>query len=225
MALDPDDKQTVGTWQPGRPIDHPGFWDFGRFPNTDDWLPGDLILVSHIKPGFMQRRIIRAQKARGYNDHSKWHHVACYLGDEDICEALLTGVKRDHISKYVGRHHIKVMRDATLSDKERNALTGWMLTRSGDSYSFTEIGKQILASAGRLFHPRRPPRVESSGACICSGVYCDAYAAATGRLLVRLTTNAVKPCPADLSLAGLKEVDTRWRRIVTRAAEVPPTPF
>ena len=80
-------------WIPPGPI--PGkVRQFGFYPNVDDWLPGDLILVSNIQPNWTHHVIERVQKLGGYSENdARWHHAAVYLGSNgEICEADVGGV-------------------------------------------------------------------------------------------------------------------------------------
>src|SRR5438270_1882627 len=107
--LDPDPTKivAVGNWNPSGPVP-PHIRKFKHFPNIDDWLPGDLLLISAIKPGWVSKRIIQAQIRGGYvAEDARWHHAAVYLGEANVCEALGRGVQLNPIFKYVGTHFLR----------------------------------------------------------------------------------------------------------------------
>src|SRR5437762_102183 len=120
LRLDPRQiEQPISTWKPSGPIP-PKVREFGFFPNIDDWLPGDLLLVSGLSPNWIAKRIITAQERGGYSSEDAcWHHAAVYIGDAHLCEASRSGVKALPIFSYVGDHILRVRRDIALTADQR----------------------------------------------------------------------------------------------------------
>jgi len=133
LTLNPLDAQPSGmTWQPAGPLPIE-VRRFGLFPNVDDWLPGDLVLVSHVQPDWIQRQIMEAQGRCGYApDDAQWQHSAVYMGDAYVCEAGTSGVRYEKIANYVGSHKIRVRRDFSLTPDDRWRLAIQAVVRLGD---------------------------------------------------------------------------------------------
>ena len=55
------DSDNLNTWEPEYPIPN-AVREWSYCPNFNDWLPGDLILVSAIKPNFIVKAIRSIQK-------------------------------------------------------------------------------------------------------------------------------------------------------------------
>ena len=73
---------------------------FGFYLDLKALLPGDLILVSNIKPKWTHKIINSVQESLGFNEEdARWHHAAVYLGNGDICEADTDGMGASQIRK------------------------------------------------------------------------------------------------------------------------------
>jgi len=213
--LDPRGAQSNGTsWIPPGPIPI-SIRTFGFFPNIDDWLPGDLMLVASAKPDWVHRQISKAQIRRGYHaDDARWQHAAVYLGDGYLCEAGTSGVRYVPVFDYVGEHLIRVRRDFTLSAAERWRLAIQAVVRLGEPYNFREILSIYRSSFSASwtdairaqFHRKRR-------SVICSQLYSDAFSAVTGRLLPVNSPASVTPAALSLT-SGLQDVPLHWKQIV-----------
>jgi hypothetical protein len=211
-VLDPADTTTNGTWVPPGPIPK-SLRSFGRFPDIDQWWPGDLILVSAAIPGYLSRQIRAAQEYGGYAaDDARWHHAAVYVGDGRICEALGSGVRTSLVYKYVGTHSIRVRRDLRVSAAEGYKIAVTALFRMRSDYSFWTVVRMLYQSR-RGFHGEPVGlRFASSRAVICSMLYADAYSLVTQRVLGNTAGDV--PTPAFLSsTTQLQDVACSWRSI------------
>ena len=182
-------------------------------PDAEALRAGDLILVSSIV-GDNNRTaaaIRNSQSTAGYNSmDARWHHAAVYLGfDFRICEATRKGVGTASLLDYAAAHLIRVRRDPGLDEE-----TGWKISvlaacQIGTPYSFLSI----LNLAGRAkkgyWHPWQHSAHVGRG-LICSELYSDCYAAASGRTLWNNIAKEVTP--AYLSVTGqLSDIDLCWR--------------
>ena len=213
IVLDPRDRTTTGRWIPPGPIP-PSLRQFGQFPNTHAWHPGDLLLFSALIPSRMSRAIIRGQERGGYApEDARWHHAAVYLGDGiTICEASIGGVHCVPVYRYVETHLLRIRRDETLSPDKRWLIAMNALTRLGSRYALERIFS--LARQARQGYWRRGNTLPLLGmrAVICSELCNDSYSLVTGRLLVAAASGTVKP--SDLSMTPqLVDVETSWLRI------------
>lgn len=213
--LDPRLTQNVSLeWIPPGPIPEK-VRKFGFYPNVDDWLPGDLILVSNIEPNWTHGVIEGVQKLGGYSEEdARWHHAAVYLGSNgEICEADIGGVIHSSINRYsTGCHLIRVRRDPDINNDERWQIAIRSLTKLKQGYAYGHlIHIFFLARAG--FHKlnvrfNEPPK----RAKICSQLYKDAYTPITGKMLENPQSGEITP--AFLSLTNqLKDVIVSWKRI------------
>jgi hypothetical protein len=155
--------------------------------------------------------IRKTQSTAGYHPvDARWHHAAVFLGfDFRICEATRNGVKPGSLLDYAATHLIRVRRDPLL-----DAETGWKISvlaacQIGTPYSVLSI----LNLAGRARKGYWQPKQENAHTgkgLICSELYADSYAAATGRTLWNHISKEVTP--AYLSLTGqLSDIEVGWR--------------
>ncbi|PSF36163.1 hypothetical protein C7H19_14295 [Aphanothece hegewaldii CCALA 016] len=211
--FDPRDPRTSKQWTPEFPIS-PSVRAFGFYPNLQDLLPADLILVSNIKPNFSHKIIEKVQLLGGYSqDDARWHHAAIYVGDAHICEADLPGVECRIIERYLtGSHLIRVRRDMSLSIEQRWRIAIRSLTRLRQRYAFEyllDLGKLALSGFGQLSpdQTRLPEKAK-----ICSQLYADAYSPITGKVLQNLRSGEITP--AFLSFTNqLTDVPVEWLKI------------
>lgn len=185
---------------------------FGYLPDFDLWRPGDLLLFSAIRPGFMRRQIIAMQEREGYaEEHARWHHAAVYIGDRCLCEAVPGGVRYRPVAEFVGDRLIRARRgqyDAEEDPREqglRVAIRAMM--RLMRPYSLGRVMSAWVHSWNRTLHPIQ---YNARGrAIICSQLFHDAYQEATGRSLVESVDTIV--LPAQLSACeGLDDVESAW---------------
>lgn len=210
-VLDPKNKTVQGKWKPDGPLPR-RVREFSRYPNLDDWLPGDLLLFRKSEnPSRVSKLIVKAQESSFDLEHARWHHAAVYVGDGFLCEAnIFPGVQYRPIHDYVGKHCIRVRRDPTLAQGEGFKLAIRSLTRLRETYGIlTAFGLGLKALRG-FWHPTTLA-LDSQGV-ICSRLYELAYMAATGRIIS--DTGGRPIIPADLSLTdNLKDVSVYWLEI------------
>jgi hypothetical protein len=214
LTLNPLDAQPSGmTWQPAGPLPIE-VRRFGLFPNVDDWLPGDLVLVSHVQPDWIQRQIMEAQGRCGYApDDAQWQHSAVYMGDAYVCEAGTSGVRYEKIANYVGSHKIRVRRDFSLTPDDRWRLAIQAVVRLGDPYNFREIFSIYRTSYSSSWTSAvRAQFYATKGSVICSRLYANAYSAVTGRLLSTEPNASITPATLSFS-PTLNDVKVCWRVI------------
>lgn len=210
--LDPSDESTNGIWNPPAALP-PRIREFGRFPNVDSWRPGDLILLSALKPGRISRKIIATQRKGGFAEQdARWHHAAIYLGKSRICEAIPTGVKTSFIYRYVGSHLIRVRRGIALSPEDGWEIVLNVMYMRGWNYSWLTPIQMLFQSNRGFWNELVRLPFGSRRAVICSELFADAYSLATG--IVLGNTAGATPTPAFLSnTQRLQDLGTFWRSI------------
>lgn len=213
LYLDPSNIVSRGNWVPPGPVPR-SIREFGFYPNVDDWLPGDLILVSNMSPN-LSHHIIEQVQGLGYApEHARWHHAAVYLTDGDICEANLTGVGLSSITRYVGSHLIRVRRDMddNISPEMRWRIAMRSLTKLNQPYAFEyllDIGLLAVSGFSKLSNKfsRLPKQAK-----ICSQLYQDAYSPITRKVLQNERCGEITP--AFLSHTSiLEDVKVHWLTI------------
>ena len=182
--------------------------EFGYLPDVRMWRPGDLLLLSAVKPNFMQQRIINTQRRTGYaEEHARWHHAAIYLGERYICEAVPSGVRYRPIEEFVPNYLIRVRRDHKLDIEQAYSVAIRAIMRLSKSYSHWPAVRAWLRSWKPIVFSL-DLRVRRR-AIICSQLFHDAYMEATNRTLVERVDTIV--LPAELSAcSGLKDVKSAW---------------
>lgn len=215
QVLDPDFSKIIanGVWQASGPIPiH--LRNFKHFPNIGDWLPGDLLLVSAVHPGWISRNIIKAQTRGGYTaEDARWHHAAMYIGDANVCEAIGRGVQLTPIFDYVGSHYLRVRRDNSLTNDDRYRLVVKALARLRNSYSRGGVLKLFLKSfSGYWKNSGSPVTPFGVRAVMCSQLYAEAYAMATSKLVVNIAFTEVTPAALSETLQ-LTDVALHWKSI------------
>jgi hypothetical protein len=185
------------------------FRDFGKFPNIQDWLPGDVVLVGSIKPDWVTRRIVATQLKNYDQAHAQWQHAAIYMGNGFLAEATTHGVKYTPLQHYVGEYFIKVRRHSSLTPDERWLVAIEAGVRLREAYRFSDIVTIYRRTFPGLSRQIRPNVLVQANSVICSQLCQDAHAKVTGRLIVSLAINPV--VPAALSQTTLLEdVYTCW---------------
>lgn len=186
---------------------------FGKLPNAEKWLPGDLILVSSMKPDFVQRAIKKVQIKGGYSEeHAQWHHAAVYLGDYGLCEASRNGVNARKIYPYIGGHLIRVRRDKNLKNNQQWKIAVQALLRQKFSYSFGSIIKILWQSRNGFWNTSFSPRNTSRRAIICSQLYAESYGHSSGKTVQ--PDMGIPVTPAALSCCELfQDVEIEWLKL------------
>lgn len=222
MELHPNDPVPLTSlkWTPPGAIP-PRVRSFGKYFDTSDWLPGDLILTREIKPDFIGTAISKAQIAGGYSPHdSLWTHAAMYLGDDlTLCEATFSlgfgpqGVVNTYLWDYCGDYIIKVRRPKVIQKhRDRWLLALKALTQIKKDYDFLYvINLAWLAYRGNGFWNQKNKVGIHPRALVCSTLYADAYASQTKRVLGE---NGGICTPAFLSQsADFDNIKAVWRPI------------
>lgn len=210
LILDPSDQTTVGPWQ-APPRIPPNVRAFGRFPDVDAWEPGDVILVSALKPQMLSRRIIRAQEQLGFAaEHARWHHAAIYAGNANICEAVvLRGVRQTPLYDYIGTHRLRIRRAAALPLKARTDILINAMGHIGEGYSLPAalmLGWRAMQPWSQLSFAEK---LYLHNGMICSQLFANAYTYTT---LLVLDPEAVTPATLSHTTA-LVDVPTAWRAV------------
>lgn len=187
---------------------------FGYVPNFRACLPGDLIFYRDVLPRYTSRLISRVQRAAGFADeHSCWTHVAVFLGDDFVVEAVpRAGVQARSAYEGVATRIMRVRRlypNLAIEDSYRLAIAA--LRMIGLRYSWWkafQIGSRLV---GGLWRPGGPllGRV-----VICSKVFYDASAETAQIALAGCPMDGMTT-PAHLSATpSLVDVQIDWLRIL-----------
>lgn len=211
LCLDPARLNATGTFSPVGPRP-PALRQFGYYPNTDDWLPGDIILFSAVAPAFSGRMIRTFQERCGYApEDARWQHAAIYVGQERICEAVTPRVRFQPLHDRVGTHLIRVRRLPGLNTDRRYAVAINALAHLGERYGYGEIFR--LLRYGHLFW-KKPVTVRAAPfRTICSQLCANAYALGIDVVLAANGTQFAATL-ADISLTSqLSDVPVHWRAI------------
>jgi len=207
--LDPESLPLAGRFWTPQGETSESLRNFGKFPNIEDWLPGDVVLVSSVHPGWVTRRIIETQSRKYHPDHARWQHAAIYMGNGFLAEATTRGVKYHPVQNYVGHYYLNVRRNPDLTTDERWLVAIEAGVRLREAYRFADIliiYWRSFAKLGRQIHPNSMIQASS---VICSQLCQDAHAKVTNRLIVSLAVNPV--VPAALSQTEmLNDVPLCW---------------
>lgn len=166
--------------------------------------PGDLLLV---KTDHFVSKLIRFGQ-RGYGkDAAQWNHVAIYVGDGKIVEALTKGVQENDATKYAGVCPTKiVVANPKAGDSDKMTLeTDVAMTANavafarscvGETYGYVTILAVMLKvlTKGKL-------GFNIQGTSICSGL--------AARSWERLGYNFQPYDPAELTPAFLAQKEER----------------
>jgi hypothetical protein len=215
VVLDPRNAKSNGTsWRPVGQLPA-AVRKFGLYPNIEDWLPGDLVLVSQVQPDWIHQQITHAQTRSNYaTEDARWQHAAVYMGDGFLSEAGTSGVRYDSIANYVGEYLIRVRRDTALSSDDRWRLAIQAVVRLGERYGFARIFSIYRDSFSASFGVAlRAQFYKKKRTVICSQLYADAYSAVTGRLIWTQINAPITPATLSLTPA-LNDVTLHWKDIV-----------
>jgi hypothetical protein len=162
-VLLPSDNPIAGAeWRPTGPI--PGsVREFGKFPNIEQWLPADLLLVSSIEPDAVTRQIINAQVRGGFSaDDARWQHAAVYLGEGYVIEATLHGVRYAPIYPYLGKHRLRVRRPLDLNSDERWRIAIQADVQANQKYAIRSILSLYARSFKGLWTKQKSDVIKST---------------------------------------------------------------
>ena len=200
-------------WSPSGPIP-PELRKFGKYPNTQDWKPADLLLVSSVVPDAVTKQIISTQGRSGFSsDDARWQHAAVYLGDGYVMEATTHGVQYSPIYAYLGKHRLRLRRPVGLTNEEaRWRIALQAAVRANEKYHFATILRIYYRSfRGRWGSPITSFRAQSR-ALICSQLYSDSYSAVTGLLLTQTVADVITPAALSAS-DKFEDVPLYWKTI------------
>lgn len=151
--------------------------------------PGDLVLV---KTNHFVSKLIRFGQ-RGYGKNAaQWNHVAVYVGDGRIVEALTRGVAGAHLNKYSHRQIIHAEGDLAM----RVNAAAFAASCVGQEYGYLTI----LAIAVKVL-TKGKIEFGISGTSICSGL--------AARALERMGYNWNPYDPRELTPAYLAKTFTK----------------
>ena len=198
-------------WRPADPVPR-SIREWGYCPDFSAWLPGDLLLVSALRPGFVQKAI-RVVQSQGYAlEHARWEHAAVYIGSGALCEATRKGVSVTTIYAYVRTHLLKLRRNPGLTPDQRWDLAVNALKLQDHTYGFWSI-IELLWRARAMESRADGVTVYGTRARICSELYADAHAKASGGVVVGNLHSGITP--ASLSIdTKLVDVPVSWVKIV-----------
>jgi hypothetical protein len=206
----------TSTWVTSQPLPK-DVRAFGKYPNTNDWKRGDLLLVSAESQSPTQKTIAAFQHTGGYDDFdAQWHHVAMYAGGEHICEAGVNGVVYRPLYEYVGKHKLRLRRDPLLTDEQRVDVVISAIARLGQGYAFSRIVELAKSALSGFWNNQYPPTPDVESRCICSTLCADAHALVSGRLLARNPPKGLVT-PAAISASDKMEDVFLYWRVITRA--------
>jgi hypothetical protein len=191
--LDPQSAVEVGRFWTPQGETSESLRTFGKFPNVDDWLPGDIVLVSSVHPDWVTKQIIKTQSRRYDSHHARWQHAAIYMGNGFLAEATTRGVKYHSLHAYVGHYFIKVRRNPVLTPDQRWLVAIEAGVRLREAYRFTDILTVYRRSFPKLTRQIRPNVILQADSVICSQLCQDAHAKVTNRLIVSLAVSPVVP--------------------------------
>lgn len=188
---------------------------FGFVPSLDQLRPGDVLLVSALKKPPVSLAIERIQLKAGFDPlHAQWHHAAVYVGNSQVCEAQLSGVRVTSIFKYAaGSHRLCFRRPFRLSELDSCKLALEAALKLNYGYSWPSV-LQLLVQAGNGWtgNSERPRKV-SERATICSQLYADAYGLVSASTLEPRAQLGVSPAHLSLN-QELADVPMRWLSLV-----------
>jgi hypothetical protein len=215
--LDPRDVSPCGGWVPPGPLP-PATRAFGAVPDFSAIQPGDLLLVTALKPGLVARGIRAIQTRGGYAAaDAQWTHATIYTGNGRVVEATRSGVHPTAMYKYLTGGHLLLFRrspDLTLEQGYQVAIRA--LEKCGrryDNYSAVLLGLHAAFFGLWQTPPWQPPR----STCICSMLFADAFSWVTGKTIENRESGEVTP--AFLSQTqSLVDVPVTWHRIVPATA-------
>ena len=212
-VLLPSDNPVVGSeWRPTGPIPT-ALRQFDKFPNIEQWLPADLLLVSSVEPDRVTKQIIVTQERGGFSaEDAKWQHAAVYLGEGYAIEATLHGVRYAPIYPYIGKHRLRVRRPRGLSNDQRWRVAIQAAVRANERYAIRSILSLYGQSFKGFWTNKRGLVGAQRSSVICSQLYSDSYSSVTGQLLTRTVADTITPAALSAS-AAFDDVNIAWATI------------
>lgn len=158
--------------------------EFGYVPDVTAMQPGDAVLQAPVVPTMVGKRIRDWQAGGGLTaENSRWTHVAVHVGDGVLVENMPgSGVRIASIYDRVPSHIMMVRRDDTLDRNMMFQIAINALTRLGRDYSKWELPAMAAQAVRGFWKP--DGTAQRTKAFVCSTLFSDAYADATGRSVV-----------------------------------------
>ena len=213
QVLDPIGTETARSPNLSQPVRLPArVRKFGFIPDFEDWLHGDLLLVSKRSRNLIESQIVTTQTSLGHApEDARWHHAAVYIGDGFLCEARPGGVRYRPVVESIDQNTLfRVRRSNDLNETERFRIAIHALMRLSRSYAYGSVMRTLFRpfSPARFVLALRPRK----RALICSQLYHDVYAEVTGSNLIEYIDKDI--VPAELSAAHkLQDVKLHWIRL------------
>lgn len=187
------------------------------FPDRDQMLIGDLVLISPHKSAPHQLAIQAFQQKSYDFDHAQWTHAAVYVGEGFVCESTAKGVIVSELLNVFQNHSVRFRRFDCDDPKFRFRIAIGALRRITKPYRWHAVWNLIkkvapFSGSGSKADTKKAWRSKKEKASICSELYCEAFLFSTERS--PLSEEVAIPTPADLSnTSRLVDVDLRWLRI------------
>jgi hypothetical protein len=214
-VLDPTTPGTRGTWRPKQALPH-RVREFGRWPNTDSWRVGDVLLFSEVKPSSLGRKIRNLQESVGFApEHARWTHAALYVGNDYMCEATPPRVRYCGIDDRIGSHFIRVLRDPTLTGEQAAQFAISTVAQVRKPYSYAVILWLAIRAAGFRRTSLYPRWVLGH---TCSMLISLTYAYAGQRIIGDVMPEAVTP--ATVAIAAFAMSTSSGERLAANSIEV-----
>lgn len=197
--------------------------EFGRYPHTVDWRPGDLLLTRDHNPDFFSRKIVKYQIDGGYHKaDAEWTHAAVYVGDNhNVCEATVPDwrlwkgrVILTHLFSYCGGYDLRLRRSKHIDTPDK----GWRMvveamTQLGKPYDverIIEIAMKVNKETG--FWTRDLFVGGARRALICSTLYADSHNKVAAKDIGEKSSGV--SLPAYLSQCGdFDDIPLKWAQI------------
>jgi hypothetical protein len=212
-AVDPS-RVLEGTAPPDRRLPEP-IRRAGYIPHLADLKVGDLVLYWPRAPRW-RHRIIRNTQLKVYNEtQARFVHAAVYLDNFYVCEAVGVGVRVDTLLDALPDYRLLVRRPDYKSGEDEFKVAMRSLMRLRQGYNYRYLWSILLHALGGLHKDRFPGvnhRFGAGLATICSMLYADSFAEATGRTVVSMSAGII--LPADLAAStSFNSVAVRWRQL------------
>lgn len=187
---------------------------FGFIPTFDSLRPGDVLLVSAVKPPLVSRAIASIQKKAGFADiHAQWHHAAVYVGNHMVCEAQLWRVRTASIFKYAaGTHRLRFRRDPQMTELLSCRLALEATLKLNYGYSWRSVVKLLFQARIGWNRGADKPRTLGDRTTFCSQLYADAYGVVTETTLDSRAESGVSPAHLSVNKT-LRDIPMLWLRL------------